>query len=172
MSRIKADEFKVTHRKFFIFNIRPFNEVSLTNARVELYLHPEMPEMTKTSSSGASMLLPDLINMFTPDLKGLGVITRGVINDLIIKIYRSDRLCSELQAREAHIDIKRKEIELIEARIQNISSREQITSRSITWSDKEKSFTIPGLYLFETFTGSASGKGVKLDLDFLLSPLL
>ena len=43
-SKLTADELKVTPRKFFIFNVRPFNELNLSNAVVELHMYTDSME--------------------------------------------------------------------------------------------------------------------------------
>jgi hypothetical protein len=169
-TRVRADEFKVGPRKFFIFNIRPFNEVVLTNAILEVHLYPEMPKGVGLFSLGENILSAKDANAKTT-LKGMGVLTRGVINGFILEVFKAGRPCLLVKAKKVYIDFKRKEANLIDASIKEILSQKLIKSESIIWSEKEKIFKIPGPYFTLTPRGRANGKGIKVDLDFVVSPL-
>lgn len=146
--KLKADEFKVNPRKYFVFNIRPFNEATLTNARIEVHLN----------EGGSSEL--DLLS-FSRDLlrmnekgkshvQGVGVITRGIIKGLVLQIYKADELSLVVTAQEAIIDFKKEEATLVMATIEDKSTMKLITRRSVVWRAKDKVFRIPGAYRAET----------------------
>ena len=168
LTRVRADEFKVGPRKSFIFNIRPFNEVVLTNARLEVHLYPDIPKGVSLFSLGENILS---VKDAKTTLNGMGVLTRGVIKGLILEVFKADRLCLVVEAKKVYIDFKRKETKLIDASIKEVLSRKLIMSRSIIWSEKEKIFKIPGAYFTLTPKGRATGNGIKVDLNFALSPL-
>ncbi|MBE9504988.1 MAG: hypothetical protein IME96_12515 [Proteobacteria bacterium] len=168
LTRVRADEFKVGPRKSFIFNIRPFNEVVLTNARLEVHLYPDMPKGVGLFFLGENILS---VKNAKTTLKGMGVLTRGVIKGLVLEVFKADRLRLVVEAQKVYIDFKRKETKLIDASIKEILSQKLIMSKSIIWSEKEKIFTIPGAYFTLTPKGRATGKGIKVDLNFALSPL-
>lgn len=168
LTRVRADEFKVGPRKSFIFNIRPFNEVVLTNARLEVHLYPDMPKGVSLFSLGENILS---VKDAKTTLKGMGVLTRGVIKALVLEVFKADRLRLVVEAKKVYIDFRRKETKLIDASIKEVLSRKLIMSKSIIWSEKEKIFKIPGAYFTLTPKGRATGKGIKVDLNFALSPL-
>ncbi|MBW2090147.1 MAG: hypothetical protein JRI37_14425 [Deltaproteobacteria bacterium] len=167
-TRVRADEFKISPRKFFIFNIKPFNEVVLTNAILEVHLYPEMP-----GGVGLFSLADNILSAkdAKTTLKGMGVLTRGMINGFILEVFKADRPCLLVEAKKVYIDFKRKKTNLIDASIKEILSQKLIISKSIIWSEKEKIFKIPGPYFTLTGRGRANGKGIKVDLNFVVSPL-
>ncbi len=174
-SLVEADEFKVRPKKLHflfnmspiinirpIFNIRPFNEAILNNAKYEVYLYPD--------SSTETGLLFNEKNMLSSDLKGMGIITRVLIENFIMDIYKDDILSLVVEADKARIHIRKKEAKLINATIKDMSSQKHITSRLIIWNEKEKVFKIPGPYIAVTPKGKATGTGIKLDLNFNATP--
>jgi len=171
LSQVRAEEFKVNPRRYFVFNIRPFNEATFTNVRLETHYYPDLTEKTKELGlfPPAEHMIP--IKVAKVPLKGEGIITRGVVTGFIWEIFKADRLCLVVKAKAAQIDFKEKEIKLINVSIEDESSQKLIMSRSAIWSEKEKSFRIPGKYLAATPKGKAVGKGIKLDLNFVASPL-
>lgn len=172
---VEADEFKVRPRKHHflfnmspiinikpIFNIRPFNEAILKNAKFEVHLYPEISAETGLFFIGK--------NMVSSDLQGMGIVTRVLIEGLIMDIYKDDILSLVVEADKARIHIRKKEVKLINATIKDMSSQKHITSRLIIWNEKEKVFKIPGPYIAVTPKGKATGTGINLDLDFNATP--
>jgi len=166
MTKIKSDELKVNPRKFFIFNIKPFNEVTLNNTTIEVYLYEDTHSDTNLFSFGGDLLSVKQGNKAS--LKGMGLITRGVINDLVLKIYKASSLSILVKAKKAHIDFKKDETKLQKASIEGIFSNKIIKSTLIIWNEKEKIFKIPGEYIALSPMGWQRGKGIKVDLDFVL----
>ncbi len=160
--KIKADEFKVNPRKYFAFNIRPFNEATLTNARLNVHLYEERSSEVDPFSFGEVIFSLNKKGAFS--MKEMGLITRGVIKGLALEVYKVDKLSLVITAREVIIDFKSKEARLIMASIEDILSKKLITSRSVIWSGKEKIFKIPGAYRAVTSRGKTSGRGIKMDL--------
>ncbi len=157
--KMEADEIKVHPRKHFVFNIRPFDEATLTNARLEVHLKEGGSLEIAPFSIGRDLL--SLNEKGKPNTKGTGLITRGVVKGLAIEIYRGNELSLVVKAQEAIVDFKRKEARLAMANIENRLSQETITSSSVVWSDKEKVFKIPGAYQAVNSAGRVSGKGLR-----------
>ncbi len=166
---IEADEFKVNQRRFWVFNIRPFNEATLTNVRLEFHFYDDMPSEKDLLSSVGDIL--SLNKQGKAVSQEMGLITRGVIKGLVFEMYKGERLSILIKAQKAYIDFKRKKINMIGVSMESISSRKLIKSRSIIWNSKNKVFEIPGKYMAQTPKGQASGKGIKVDLDFTVTPL-
>ena len=172
---VEADEFKVRPRRQHflfnmspiinirpIFNIRPFNEAILNNAKYEVHLYPQIS--TETG------LFFNEKNMLSSDLKGMGIITRVLIEGLIMDIYKDDILSLVVKADKARIHIRKKEAKLINATIKDMSSQKHITSKLIIWNEKEKVFKVPGPYIAVTPKGKATGTGINLDFFFNATP--
>lgn len=139
--KIEADEFKVNPRKYFVFNIRPFNEASLTNARLAVYLN-------EGASPGFDLLSlgKDILHMNEKGksrVTGMGVITRGIIKGLVLEIYKAHKLSLVVTAKEAIIDFKKQEATLVRATIEDKLSHRRTTSRAVLWKAKDKVFAIP-----------------------------
>lgn len=170
---IVADEFKVNPRKFFVFNVRPFNEATLTNARLKVYLYEKAPSKVPSKVDLFPFnegLLP-LKKGSKSARKGMGIITRGVIKGLTLEIYKFDKLSLVIKAKKAYIDFKRKKAKMARVSMESISAKKLIMSRSVIWDNEEKVFKIPGEYIALTSTGRARGKGIKVDLDFVVNSL-
>lgn len=169
IARIEADEFKVNQRRFWVFNIRPFNEVTLTNAKLEVHFYEEMPSEADMFSFAKDIL--SLNKKGKSDLKGMGLITRGVIKNLTLEVYKAEKLSMVVRARKAYIDFRRNKTRFEMADIEDVVSKKRIKSKSGIWNNKEKVFVIPGDYVVQTPEGRASGRGIKIDLNFTVTPL-
>ncbi|MBN2063036.1 MAG: hypothetical protein JW882_21715 [Deltaproteobacteria bacterium] len=173
VSRVRADELKIIPRKFYIFNIRPFNEFVLTNSRIEIYIDPDILEdNNEVTSSNNEYLLPDLSDIFSSNSKNIGIITQGIVNGLIFEIYINENLFYVVRAKEAQVDIKKKQAELVDVSIEETSARRMISANYVIWDDQEKSFIIPGEYRVVSDTLRAMGKGIKLDFKYDLNSIL
>lgn len=139
---IRADEFKVKPRKYFVFNIRPFNEATLTNARLKVHLDEGESQDFDLLSFGKDIL--GMTEKGKSRVKAMGVITRGIIKGLVLEIYKADKLSLVVTAKEAIIDFKKQEATLVTASIEDKLSNKLTTSRSVVWSGKDKAFKIPG----------------------------
>ncbi len=170
ITKIEADEFKVNPRRFFIFNIKPFNEATLTNVRLEIHLYKGMSSKADLFSFSEGVL-PLMNGGKKFAVKGMGLITRGVIKGLILKIYRADRLSMVVKAGRGYIDFKKNETKMRGVSIEDVLSGRLIKSGSVIWDNKEMVFNIPGEYIAMTPKGQARGRGIKVDLDFVVSPL-
>jgi len=171
INRIKTDELMINPRRFFIFSIKPFNELTFTNLRLEIHLN-ENEEIFHENTNPFS--LEEYIPSFRGvgnDLKGLGFLTRGVINGLVLEIYKGNTLSLLIYSKKAYIDFKKKKTDLIMCSIMDKLSGKRVASRLITWDNREKIFKIPGDYIAQTPSGMAKGKNINIDLDFRVSHL-
>jgi hypothetical protein len=51
-----------------------------------------------------------------------------------------------------------------------MSPKRIIVSKKVIWNGKDEVFEIPGDYLALTPEGKVSGKGIKLDVKFIVNP--
>jgi len=170
LTHLQADEFKVSPRKYFIFNVKPFNEVTFSNVTLETHVYSDMGEM----AGGMSLISPNEKIMSAQGAKdtfeGIGIVTRGVIKDLVWKIYKADSLCLIVKAKKAHIDFKKKKTYLKNVTLKQMSPKRIIASKKVIWNGRDEVFEIPGDYLALTPEGKVSGKGIKLDVEFIVNP--
>jgi hypothetical protein len=171
LTRLKADELTIGPRKYFAFNIRPLNEANLKNTKLETYYYSNESEKNRDtwSINGNG----DFLMGSSPQnsLSSMGIITRCRISGFSWEIYRDGQPGMVVQARDALINFRNHKIKLSEVRIYDRKSQKFIAAHSAVWNEKQKTFLIPGNYIAMTPKGYASGSGVRLDLNFVASPL-
>jgi hypothetical protein len=169
ITRGVAKELKVNPRKFFIFNIKQFNELTLDGVTIEFY---------KNEGESSGVDLGDLIDRFSSGSSGkssssktpifgatnTGLITRGVINKLILKIYDKNKLSLMIKAPAAYLNFKKNKIIFLNALVEDIDSKEIINSRKIVFKRGENVLRVPGQYVLLSPTGSKKGSGLKINL--------
>ncbi|MFH1373928.1 MAG: hypothetical protein ABII79_09050 [bacterium] len=161
---LRADEFKIHPRAFGIFTIQPIKEAILVDAIIGVYLSSARDNLTQPTQKVA--LFPSLFGYEAKKDGTKGIITRGVINNLHINIYKDQKLFIEVTAVEAIISFRKKEAVLKEARIEHKASRKFINAKRIVWDSEEQKFKVPGEYIAVTPKGTAKGYGIKVNLDF------
>ena len=169
LSHLKADEFKVNPRAYFIFNVRPFNEVTFSNVRFETHSYSDIHGM----NGGISFMLSEEKTIpFNRDnnLDGFGVITRGIIKGLVWEIFNTDKLCLRVKAKKAHIDFNTNRTSLKNVTLEQMLPKRIIVSKTVIWNGKDEVFEIPGDYLALTPKGKVSGKRIKLDIESIVNP--
>jgi hypothetical protein len=169
ITKATAKELKITPRKFFIFNIRPLNELTLNEVTIEFYKSEDEPSgvdladlMHKLSSRSNGKSSSSKKHKFGAIKTGL--ITRGVINKLVLKIYNKNNLSMIVQAPTAYVNFKRNEIIFQNATADNIVSREIIKSRKIVLKWEENALNVPGQYVLLSPTGFRKGRDLKINL--------
>jgi hypothetical protein len=176
ITKATAKELKITPRKFFIFNIRPLNELTLNEVTIEFYKSEDEPSgvdladlMHKLSSRSNGKSSSSKKHKFGAIETGFGaiktgLITRGVINKLVLKIYNKNNLSMIVQAPTAYVNFKRNEIIFQNATADNIVSREIIKSRKIVLKWEENALNVPGQYVLLSPTGFRKGRDLKINL--------
>jgi len=177
-SKITADEIKISSRDFWIFNVKPFKEVVLENATIQVYLERnEQPDREIDLSEqdvdlfffGNEILtVGRKFNGVSPDK---GSVSRGVIKDLDLKIYQSDELSILVKSRKAYVDFRKKELKMKDVIMKDLSTGRIIKSRLVIWNNEIKAFEIAGRYIAKSQDGILNGKMIKIGLDFKISPL-
>lgn len=172
ITRLEADTLSVIPRRFLFFNIKSLNEVHLTNARIETHLYENV--------SSDHELVPLATDLFIPGETGkkeshprreFGLITRSVAKGIVVKIFRADSLALVLRAESAYIEREKRKPGFLNATLEDESSTMRIIADKIIWNAKDKVFLVPGHYVAQTASGRASGKGIRIDLDFGVTKL-
>lgn len=171
LMQIKADEIKVNPRRFFVFNIKSINEITITNIKAAFYFYEDKPK----SDADKPQLEVDLLNLYEGVMhqkkgnavpKELGRITRGVIKGFTLEIYKKGKIFVIVKANEGEIDFRKKIVEMKDVHLEEIMSKKVIKSNFAVWDNKEKVFKIPGEYIATTPKGSAKANGLRVDLNF------
>jgi hypothetical protein len=100
-----------------------------------------------------------------------GLITGIMARGIHVRLFKADRLAIILRAQQGYVDRKKNKHEFINAVLENPASTIRIVSNRIFWDAQAKVFKIPGQYAALTNNHKASGKGIRIDLDFAVSPL-
>ncbi|OGW50638.1 MAG: hypothetical protein A2Z50_03325 [Nitrospirae bacterium RBG_19FT_COMBO_42_15] len=176
LMQIKADEIKVNPRRFFVFNIKSINEVTITNVKAAFYFYEDKTQ-TDVNKPQTDVDLLKLYEGVIHQKKGdavpkeFGRITRGVINGFTLEIYRREKLSVIVKANEGEIDFRKKIVEMKDVHLEEVLSKKIIKSNFAVWDNKEKFFKIPGEYIAATPKGSAKAQGLKVDLNFKVEKL-
>lgn len=168
-TRAIIKELKVNPRKFFIFNIRPFNELTLNNVTMEFYKSEEKHSGLDisnrihrfSSGSGERSLFPK--NLEFGDIK-TGIITRGVVNTLILKIYAKSRLSKIVKSHRAYLDFKKNEVIFYNATVEDIATKQIIKSRKMVFKNGRNVIRVPGQYVLLSQTELKKGNDLIINL--------
>jgi len=172
VASVNADRLTILPHRFLFFNLKSINEAHVENAHIEIHLHD------KTSKD--IELVPPVYDMFTQGKKAtadhnprreFGVITRSDVRGISIKIFKADALLITLRAESAYLDKRRHNPRFLHATLDDARSDRRISSKEIIWDAKDKAFMIPGDYLAQTDSGYATGRGARIDLDYVVTPL-
>ena len=176
LTKVTAKELKINPRKFNIFNIRSFNELTLNKVTIEFY---------KSGNEPSGIDLGNLIYRFSSRSNGksssskenksgaiktgfreikTGLITRGVLNKLVLKIYNKNNLSVIVKSPTAYVNFKRNKVIFHNATAEDIASKEIIKSRKIVLKCKENALKVPGQYIVLSPTGFRKGRGLKINL--------
>ena len=166
VSKIEADQFRISPRKFFIFRVKSVNEALIKKLRISLYLDP----LKKRGPE----LLPFLEILPTKKdgikLKGMGYVTRGVIQGLDIKIYQNKILSYHLSDGKAILDLKKKTLKINTARLKNFMTDEVFTSKTMLWHNEKNRLDIPGKYTLHSKSTQKTGQQINIPLYLPIHP--
>ena len=162
-SHLEADSYSVVPRRFLFFNLYSINEVRIKDVRIKHYLDSDSSERLEIVPL---VIMP--VSFGSEDKRGMP--TRGVIEGLVLEMFRSGKPVLLLHAEEALID-KKLNTSFINARLESKATGKRIVSKEIIWKRNDTMFSIPGRYYAKTPKGKASGKGIRVDLDFNVSLL-
>lgn len=171
VTRLEADTLTVVPRRLLFFNIKSINEVRLSNVRAETYIYPDASQETRLLPRTADMLTSESGSSNNNPASELGLITRSTVDGVHLKIFKAGSLAVVLRAGHAETDMISGKTRLKNAIIENPGATRRITSKKMTWDAKDQEFRIPGNYVAYTDKGRASGRGIKVDLDFQISSL-
>ncbi|HEY7536185.1 MAG TPA: hypothetical protein VH878_09625, partial [Thermodesulfobacteriota bacterium] len=167
-SKLDANDLHIQPRKFYIFNIKSFNYAILNNAKLEIHFQAEEPSKIDFPFDKENLFLDNEKSVSTK----IKSITELKINGLYVDIYANDRLFLKTWSEKAFINFLRSnEIEMRNSTLESVFAKKFIYSNLVIWDTKEKIFKIPGTYVAMTPQGRATGKGIKVHLDFTVQSL-
>lgn len=170
---IRADMLAVVPHRLLVFNFKSINEARLENANIEIHLHEQVSQNED--------MVPLVTDMFNQQEKTaanrksgseFGVIIRSVVEGISVKIFNANSLLMILRAKRAYVDRKKHKAHFQHAALEDSRSSRRITSKEIIWDARDKAFLIPGDYIAETASGNARSKGARVNLDYVVTPLM
>jgi len=164
-----AKELKVNPRKFFVFNIKPFNELTINNVTMEFYKSEEGQsgiDIGKTFDNFSTQSNEKSFSSkgFESGALNAGLITRGVINTLILIIHDKYGLSKVVKAPKAYLNFKKDEVIFLDATVKDIATKQIIKSRKMVFKNGGNEIRVPGSYVLLSSAGSQRGKGLKINL--------
>lgn len=193
IARLRADEFKIKPRKFYVFRINPINEAELKNVTIDFYM-PQRKyrlsggEASIVSEEGRKIVLTGQSNPSEGETegidvfeslfktvagkgKGTGLITGVSIDGMRLNFYKGNALTHRLNASSANITLASRMLTFHNATLENPAYSRTISADRIIWDKTARVFLIPGHYSDITPNGTISGRGARIDLDFKITPL-
>ena len=176
LTKVSAKELKINPRKFKIFNIRSFNELTLNKVTIEFYKSGDEPSgidlgnliyrlssRSNRKSASSKENKSGAIKTGFREIK-TGLITRGVLNKLVLKIYNKNNLSVIVKSPTAYLNFKRNKVIFHNATAEDIASREIIKSRKIVLKCEENILKVPGQYILLSPKGFRKGRDLKINL--------
>jgi len=171
---IKGDSLVVNPRRVGLFNVKNVNEITVSNARYDVYFHRgEEIALNPFSTIQGALSFQDSDD--DPDSISLpaefGVITRQVVNDLEQNIYHDKSLDMVISSRKVYVDNKDRVPVYLDTSFTDRHTGSRIFCKKAIWNKKEERFRIPGVYVLMQKGEQKRGHGISLDLDFIVRPL-
>jgi len=140
-SVISADELKINRRRFFVFQFNPVTECTVNNLVIENYGNDGLNVFEGIDQALISGTANPLKVHQPADF---GLITRGVVNHLLLKIFRADQPSLIVEADQAIIDFKNGEADLYNVKLTDNVSKRTIESKFAELDNKTGVFKIKG----------------------------
>jgi hypothetical protein len=169
---LEAEDLNVNPRRMLFFNVKNVNELTLTDARFDVYLHEGKPADTDPFSvmeSSLSVQEGDKDGRDWP--KQFGLITRQVVKGLVQNIYQDQILVMVVKADTVYIDEDTDDTEYLNTSLTDARSNRTILCKKTIWDKKENVFKIPGPYLLSESGQQKRGNAIKVNYDFIVETL-
>ena len=169
----KGDSLVVNPRRVGLFNVKNVNEITVSNARYDVYFHRgEEIALNPFSTIQGALSFQDSDDPNSISLPAeFGVITRQVVNNLVQNIYHDKSLDMVISSRKVYVDNKDRAPVYLDANFTNRHTGSRIFCKKAIWNKKEERFRIPGVYVLMQQGEQKRGHGISLDLDFTIRPL-
>ena len=171
--RIDAKEFTIRPKKFFVFNIKSIDEIVITKALLATYLQKEETSYADVVHfTDINMIIDILDDAKKNTLKTMFSTTGIKIKPFTLHVYKDEILSLIVHAEETLVTSRsQQEMRMRNCRLEDVLTGKSIMSREIIWDATQKAFKVPGNYLAVTPQGRATGKKIKVDIDFVVTAL-
>lgn len=160
--KLEAREMSHRKRRFGPVTVNPIKELVLHGVTIHMVAGEERDQAT---AGAAAIHLAALMEQMLSE-KGLGLVTRVLIEDLEFTLLEGEIQAFSLSATEAELALDQQAVQLRNG-FQVITSRgDQLRAHRGRWRARDRVFTADGPYLLRTASGPAHGA----DGTFLLGP--
>ena len=105
-------------------------------------------------------------------LKNMFSMTGMRIKPFTLHVYKDEILSLIVHAEETLVTSRsQQEMRMRHCRLEDVLTGKSILSKEIIWDATQKAFKVPGNYIAVTPTGRATGKKIKVDIDFVVTAL-
>ncbi len=143
---LRADEIVHRKRKIGPLTLNPIKEIVLQGVTIELRRSSRRPRRGTGNDGQASSLSPFLEDMVSR--KGLGIVTRLLINRLDVKVFRDDALQFSVTAASASVGLRDRSIHLEGGFQLQAGSGDRLRAREARWAGLEEVFRVAGSYVW------------------------
>jgi len=169
---LETEDLNVNPRRMLFFNVKNLNELTLTDARFDVYLRDGRPTDTDPFS-----VMESSLSVQGDDKDGsdwpiqFGLITRQVARGLVQNIYQDHILVMVVKAGTVYIDEETDDTEYLNTSLTDVRTKRAILCKKAIWDKKENVFKIPGPYLLSESGQRKRGNAIKVDYDFIVETL-
>ena len=168
--KVDAEELTIQPKSFFVFNVKYFDEIFIKNGVIELYLRQEESKNTDLLSFFDTDIIPDPSKRQT--LKDIALRLGMRIQSFTLHIYKDNALAFTVQAEETIVTfLGQKAIRMKNCILEDVLTHRSIMSKLIIWDAQQKTFKVPDDYLAVTPHGKATGRRIKVDINFIVTAL-
>lgn len=168
-SALSAGEIKINPRNFFVFNVKALNELSLKDVSLAFYKKRgassgiNFKNLKHLNLSRSSAQFSTSKNTRRREIK-TGLITRGVINNIVFYLYNENNLLITIKARKAYINFRKNKAKFADATVEDMISSKIIKSRVVVLRGNDLKLKVPGKYLLRSSSGVQKGRKLEMTL--------
>jgi hypothetical protein len=166
---IYIEEFGIRPRPVIGFHLRSYNEALLKDFRVTVESEGHVAEQPSwlpvfTDDGAKGEPLRQLVGSNALASQSIGMVTRGVIEGLTVRIRRNGELVATLEASRGIIDFKRKTVVMNQSVITDHQEHSVIRGALAMWDEDTRVLRMKGQYAREDSSGSTIGQDLEYKL--------
>lgn len=171
-----AREFTTRRRSFMAFQVKGIEDAWFQDAHLKIYRYTDnQDKLPESLGEEVGALLKGMIGKPGSGESGMFMalprVMQLILEPVTVEIFLDKSAVLRLHASSARIGKDRQRIEFHQAELENPKTSQKITSGRIDWNETSRSFEIRETYRAESPSGHAFARGLRVGLDFSVSPL-
>jgi hypothetical protein len=163
--RLEAAELTMKPKKYYIFALKPFNEIVLKNSKITVSQKVKRSESSNSTEPNL-VLFPKIEPPTNPfDRNSTNVISGVNLYGFIWSIKKGEDVFFECSAKHAYLDTGKSEIDLEEFELYNYLSRKKIIAKKGRFDLKTNTVKVPTSLIKEAQGVTVEGKIICLDMN-------